>query len=248
MTKRNIAFSVEQFFSKNSPSILTAGGITGTFVTAYLAAKAAYTSAEVIHRAERFADPVEDKREVFKNRAKLVWKLYIPAGVSATATVSCIIGASKIHGRRTAVAAATYAITERAFSEYKEKVVEQFGERKEQGVRDAIAKEKLEKNNPKEILIVGAGEVLCCELHTGRYFMSDMESLRKAQNDLNAKLISNDEATLSDLYYLIGLPYTTYSSNVGWTSDRLLELSFTTVMSDDNRPCVAFDYNYVRPL
>jgi hypothetical protein len=72
-----------------------------------------------------------------------------------------------------------------------------------------------------------------------------METLRKSQNDINAKLNAHQYASLSDLYYMIGLPNTSTSDHMGWSADKHLELSFTTVMSEDGRPCLAFDYNYI---
>jgi len=97
-------------------------------------------------------------------------------------------------------------------------------------------------------LMSGPGNVLCCELHTGRYFISDMESLRRAQNDINAKILKHDYATLDDLYYILGLKTTSTSGNLGWTSGRQLEMSYSTMLTEDNRPCITFEYNYIKPL
>jgi len=52
-------------------------------------------------------------------------------------------------------------------------------------------------------------------------------------------------ASLSDFYDLIGLPTTSFSDEVGWNSDRLLELQFSTVLSDDGRPCISIDFRTV---
>jgi hypothetical protein len=75
-----------------------------------------------------------------------------------------------------------------------------------------------------------------------------METIRKAVNTINAKMLREDEATLSDFYYLIGLPYTSYSSGTGWRSDKLLELYYSTALNDGGIPCITFEYNYVKPL
>ena len=224
----------------NSPVILTAMGVTGTFTTAYLAVKSA-------REHERFYPP-ESNEMPWQDEVKLVWKLYIPPAISAAITVGAIVGASKASARQTAVVTAAYTITEKAFDEYKEKVIEKFGENKEQAVRDEIAQDRVNNTPGQNIIVSGAGNVLCFEEHTGRYFQADMETLRKAQNTVNAKMMSEMWATLSDFYYLIGLPQTTYSSDMGWTDGRLLELQFSTVMSEDQRPCIAFEYNYIKPL
>jgi hypothetical protein len=84
-------------------------------------------------------------------------------------------------------------------------------------------------------------------MYTGRYFQSSMESLKKAQNDLNYKILNSYYASLTDFYNLIGLSRTTTSDDVGWNSDEMLELRFSTIMSDDQRPCIAIDFK-VAPI
>jgi len=81
-----------------------------------------------------------------------------------------------------------------------------------------------------------------------RYFACDIEKLRKTQNELNARLIKHDYATLDDFYYMLGLRQTTVSGTMGWTSDKMMELIFSTTLSDDGRPCLTFEYNYTKTL
>lgn len=233
----------------NSPAILAALGVSGTVTTAYLAGKASYEAAKVINGED--VPPFHgNRKEEFKRDVALVWKLYIPAGVSGVVTIGCIIAATRVGMRRTAAVTAAYSLSEKAFSEYRDKVTETIGKRKEKDIRDGIAQDRVKNSPPsdRELLIAGPGNVLCCELFTGRYFHSDMESLRRAQNDINAKLLREMYCSLSDFYYLVGLPYTSHSSDVGWNSDKLLELSYSTVMAQDGRPCLAIEYNYTKPL
>ena len=246
-----IASNVVKTVKSNSPEILTALAITGVATTAYLTAKAAYVASEVIHSNEDVSGTPADRKERFKERARHTWRLYIPAVISGGFTIGCVIGSSKLSKTRTAAAVTAYSLTERAFSEYKEKVVEQLGATKEQKVRDEIAADKVKSDSPtsKEVIITGKGEVLCCELYTRRYFRSDMETLRKAQNDINFKLNHEYYVPLDDFYELVGLPFTSNSPNLGWESDAgLMELQFSTVLSEDGNPCLAFDYTYVKPI
>ena len=233
---------VGQTVKSNSPEILTAMGVSGVITTSYFTAKATKQACGMLES--------EDPYMPFKERAKIVWKCYIPAGVSGVVTIGCIIGASKSNARRTAAAVTAYSVTEKAFSEYKEKVVEEFGKNKEEKVREAIAQDHVEKNPPgsSEVIMIGTGQVLCCELYTHRYFKSDMEALRKAQNDINAMIVNGLYVTLDEFYDLIGLTHTSSSNELGWDSDRLLELRFTPVLAEGNEPCIAFEYNYVKPL
>lgn len=234
----------------NSPEIFTALAVTGVVTTAYLTAKAAYVASEIINANESAGGVHNDRLERFKERARQTWRLYIPAGISGGLTVGCIIGASKASNSRTTAAVTAYSISERAFTEYREKVIEQLGKGKEQKVRDKIAQERVEKTPPgsKEVIIAGTGHVLCCELFTHRYFRSDMETLRKAQNDINARIVNDVYVSLDEFYDLIGLSYTSNSSNLGWDANKLMELQFSTVLSDNGEPCLAFEYNYTKPL
>jgi hypothetical protein len=121
---------------------------------------------------------------------------------------------------------------------------------KEQKIRDELAQQRISSNPPtsREVIITGKGEVMCCELFTHRYFRSDMETLRKAQNDLNEKIFHSFYVPLNEFYDLVGLPHTSNSGYLGWDSDKLMELKFSAVMSEDGEPCLAFEYNYTKPL
>jgi hypothetical protein len=240
---KNVAQLINQAgraLKSNSPVILAGLGISGVVTTAYLAARAGHAHARRMSEEAPYLS--------IKEEAAIVWPLYIPAGVSGAVTVGCVVAACRVGSRRAAALTAAYSISEKAFAEYKDKVIEKYGEKKEEQIRDEIAQDRINKNPPEGVVVVGSGSVLCCELYTGRYFMSDMESLRKAQNDINAKIMRDLYVTLSEFYYNVGLPDTSYSSNMGWDSDVLMELQFSTVMSEDNRPCIAFEYNYVKPL
>lgn len=230
----------------NSPEILTAFGVSGVVVTSYLAAKGAIQADRILQEGQEpgFEDPERD----LKAKVRLTWKCYIPAFASGVITASCIMGASKANSKRTAVAVGAYSLTEKAFAEYREKVVEQLGENKEQKIRDEIKQDRVTKLGSKDVIITGKGEVMCCELLTGRYFKSDMETLRKAQNDINARINNERYVNLDEFYDLIGLPYTSQSNTCGWDSAKLMELEFTTTLTPDGTPCLAFDYNYVKPL
>jgi Family of unknown function (DUF6353) len=248
MNVNKLVNNLEKIIRVNSPTILTAIGVSGTLTTAYLAGKASIRAARVIDNEQERLNRIEKgvtlgKKEKFK----LVWKLYIPTAVSGALTIGCIISGTRIGTKRTAAAYSLLTVSEKAFGEYRDKVVEQIGAKKEQTVRDEIVKDRV-TNNPPGVIIIGSGDVLCLEMHTGRYFNSDMETLRKAVNTINAKIIQQMDANLSEFYYLVGLPNTSYSFMSGWNSDKLLELHFSTTLSEDGRPCIAFDYNYVIPF
>jgi hypothetical protein len=241
--------SVIRSVRRQSPAICTGGAIIGVAATAYLSARAALKADKIIRMADynrHPGGPAEFPKDRRKRHAKLVWKCYIPPVVAGVLTSGCVIGTARIGHNRAAAAQAAFVLTERAYSEYKDAVIEEIGEKKEEALRAKLAEKQIAANPP--MLISGPGNVLCCELYTGRYFTSDMETLRKSVNDINAQLIQRDSCTMDDLYYLVGLDPTSSSADVGWTSDKMLELEFTPVITPDGRPCLAFSYNYYKIL
>ena len=77
---------------------------------------------------------------------KTTWKCYVPATVTGSLSIACLIGASSVNFRRNAALATAYRLSETALSEYREKVVETIGEKKEQNIRESVAKEQIKKN------------------------------------------------------------------------------------------------------
>jgi len=222
--------------SDNSPTILTVVGVTGVASTALLAVKGAYSA------AERLAHEPGDLP--LKDKFAMTWHLYIPAAGVGAVTIICIVAGNSINTRRNAALASVYTLSETAFKEYRSKVAEQLGSHKEQKVRDDIARDRI-ANDPvegKEVIVTGTGNVLCYDTLTGRYFESDMESLRKAQNDINAECINNMYASQNDFYRLVGLPQVEIGEEVGWTVENKLELEFTSILSG-GKPCMAINYH-----
>jgi Family of unknown function (DUF6353) len=233
---------------EHSPLILSTMAGVGTLGTTYLAIKATFQAAKLIDRYEELEGVSDDRKERFMDRTKLVWKLYIPTGTSAFGTIVCIVGANRLGTRKTMAAQAALTVTQQVYSDYRDKVIEEFGARKDQSIRDTLAEERVKNNPPKTDIVIASGNVLCCELFTGRYFSCDMETLRKSENLLNKKILTHDYATMDDFYYMIGIKPTTSSGEIGWNNSRIMELQFTSVLTEDGRPCLAFDYNYTTSL
>lgn len=246
MSFASIAKAAERYAIDNSPTILTGIAAAGTVITAYLTGKASIKAARLIDADNAIRRKMGGEDNDFLTKVQLVWPEYLPAVGTGSVTIACIIGAHKIGSRRAAAVAAAYSLSERAFAEYKEKVVEKIGEKKHQVIYDEIAQRKVENDPPssKEIVITGNGDVMCYDTITGRYFLSNMESIRKAENDINRQIINEGYVGLTEFYDRIGLPGTAFSEEVGWNYDNPLEIKFSTVMSEDGKPCIAIQYNF----
>lgn len=237
----------KKLLSDNSPALLASAGIAGTVAVAILSGHAGYRAGYSVGTDEAVVGvKKEETKKNYRVRiAKQTWKLYIPAAVTGVGTVTAIAMSNRISTGRTAALAAAYTITDRAFSEYQAKAVEVLGEKKEQtDIRDKIAQDQINSTGDRGSLVVlGSGEVLCYDPFTDRYFNSTMEKLKKAMNDTNYQIINNMYVSLSEFYDKIGLPKTAVSDELGWNSDNLLDLHFSTVMTPDDKPALSYTFH-----
>lgn len=247
MAFRPLLKQTERFIADNSPAILTGIGVAGVVATAYLTGQASIKAMRLLDYEEKLLVVNKQPELTPKEKVAVVWKLYIPPVTTGLLTVTCIIAANRIGNRRAAAIAAAYSLTERAFEEYRNKVIEKIGERKEELVRADIAQDRLNENPPpsREVLMIGAGDVLCLEAFTGRYFTSNVETLRGAQNQINEIVFSDMFASLSDFYDIVGLPQTEFSDEMGWNVDKTLNLHFSAAIAPDGRPCISFSFRVV---
>lgn len=237
-TLSKYAARVNRVLSDNSPLILTGIGVTGVITTSILTGKAVLKADRILMEAGHSED--------WRDRLKLTWKCYIPPFVAGSLSIAAIIGSHRIGSRRAAAVAAAYSLSEKAYAEYKDKVIEKIGENKEREIRDEIAQDRVNKTAPQGMIIATDGtKVMCHDAYSNQYFMSSMEDLRRAQNDINAQILHADYATVSDLYHHIGaegLQETSISGEMGWNTDKMLEMDFTTVMYQDRTPCISMNF------
>lgn len=252
---KNIQFGLK----KHSPEILTGFGIAGMITTTVLAVRATPKALILIEEEKRRQNNElleEAKKSGNENCARInklkpmelvrvTWMCYIPSAVTGALSVACLIGASSVNIRRNAALATAYSLSESALKEYQEKVIETIGEKKEQEIRDSIAKDKLRKDpvTNKEVIITGRGETLCYDTITSRYFKCDIEKLRKVENELNKRLLSEMYISLNEFYYEIGLRATNMGDDLGWNiGDGFINLEFSSQLAEDETPCLVIGY------
>lgn len=238
----NIIKNAKITITKHSPEILTGIGITGLLTTTVLAVKATPKALKLIeeNKKEKAVDELTPKEVI-----QATWKCYIPAAVTAAASTACIIGASSVNLRRNAALAAAYKLSETALTEYKEKVVETFGEKKEKLVREGLAKDRIDKNpvRSSEVIVTSKGETLCLDYTSGRYFKSDIESIKKAVNELNRRMLSENYISLNEFYEEIDLPPIKLGYDIGWNVDRgFIDVSFDAALDAEGRPCIVVSF------
>ena len=254
MNKPNMAKilnDVRTSVSKHSPEILTGIGIAGMITTTVLAVKVTPKALQLIE--EKKKEEGVDKLTPVET-VKTTWKCYIPATVTGVTSVACLIGASKVSARRNAALATAYKLSETALTEYREKVVETIGEKKEQVVREKVADEQIKRNpvSQNEVVVTGKGKTLCFDPLSSRYFESDLELIRRAENDLNAQILTQigGYLSLNDFYDELGLDRIDIGDEFGWNLDNRIALDISSHVTDDGRPSLVIghynrpDYNY----
>jgi len=229
--------------AKHSPEILTGIGIAGMIATTIIAVRATPKAIRLIEskKKEKEVDSLTAAETI-----KTSWKCYVPAVVTGVASVSCLIGASSVHLRRNAALTAAYTLSETAFREYRGKVVETIGEKKEHAVRDAVAKDQVEKHPvvSNAVAVTGGGNTLCYDPFTDRWFKSDIDKLHKAENEVNSNMLDEGYISLNDFYYQIGLGDAAVGDNIGWNYNRdgFVKLKLSSTIANDGTPCIVLGF------
>lgn len=236
--------NVQTTISKHSPAILTGVGVAGMMTTTILAIKATPKAITLINEKK---DELNVEKLPPVEVVKACWKPYLPTVITGAASLACIIGASSVSSKRNAAVMAAYEMSRTAMSEYKDKVVQTIGEKKEQSIRDEIAKDKVAANQPIEqkVILTEAGNTLCYDSISGRYFKSDINKLRKIENELSKRLRSEMYISLNEFYYEVGLPRIKIGDELGWNindANDEIELSFSSQLTSDDTPCLVMDY------
>ena len=233
--------AVKGFGSSHSPAILTGLGIAGMIFTVVEAVR---STPKALRLIEEETKDIPEPKPV--DKVKACWKCYIPAAISGGVSIAVLILANRVGEKQRAALSAAYTITETTLSEYRRKVEEKFGKRKEESVRDDIAKDKITANPPgkTEIIVTGRGECLCYDSASGRYFKGEIEKLRRARDTLNLRLRDEMFLSLNEFYSEIGLPPVDVGEKLGWNIDKgYIELIFSSHLTEDGEPCLVISYD-----
>ena len=245
LSLKNMTNDLKTAMVKNTPGILVGVGIVGMAGTTILAVKATPKAITLIEAKKR---ELEVEKLTPVDTVKTAWKCYIPAAVTGVMSTACLIGASSVSARRNAALATAYNITKVALNDYKDAVVETVGEKKERAVRDAVAKKKIERDpvTNTEVIMTERGTTLCYDAVFGRYFRSDIDTIKRAVNELNRSILSSSSmyASLNDFYDEIGLPPIEIGDKLGWNiDDGQIEVDFSSQLAPDGTPCLVIQFN-----
>lgn len=181
---------------------------------------------------------------------KSTWKLYAPSVGLWIVGVSCIAMSVRVSSARNAAFAGAASIAEKALYDYQQKVIDILGEDKANEIRDQIAQDHVQIiDNVQES---GTDNVVACSRGIGntwiydpitdRKWKSDLETVRSAMNDFNHDLIGGIYGSLNDWYYCLGIKGSQIGDDIGWCSDKLLDIRFAAMVLDNGEPAIVLDY------
>lgn len=259
-----------KFVDENLPTILMVAaeiGLAGTVVAAINdapKAKEAITNKKLDKAAE--IENSQENIELYKNSdgeydlklipmtpweyfttlAPIYWHTALCAGVTGT----CIFMSNHIGRKRYLAVLGALALKEKDLEKYKEKVKEFFGEKKTKELEHEINKD-ISLNAPvdrNKIYATGHGDYLCYEPLSRSYFRSSIDAVKAGINDFLRQLITDGQATISDLVYALDIPLqdSYVEDRSGWIYEgmraSLPEFSFDYSGNPvTNEPCMVIE-------
>lgn len=276
---------------KHSPEILVVAGIAGTVVSAVLACKATTKVAEILDKTKGTLDTIHEGMEtgaingqeyttedgkkdtvvVYAQTGMKLAKLYAPAIILGTLSITSILASNNILRKRNVALGAAYAAIDKSFKEYRGRVIERFGEQVDTELKYGIkakkfeeievdpetGKEKKVKKVKKTVMVADPN----LQSDYAVYFDSKSRNyetnpdynrmfLKAQQAFANDKLQTRGHLFLNEVLDDLDLPRTPAGQIVGWTKDgpdgyvnfRIVEVERET---EDGRhePALLLDFN-----
>ena len=231
--------TVKAFTVQHAPTIVMGLGISGFITTVGLAIKVSPKGKEILDKMGTDATTMD--------KIKALAPVYWPVALTGTVSIGCFIFANSMNLKRNAAAIAAYQISETALNEFKEASLKTVGEKKTREIETKVAEEKIKNDPPTEktIIVTGNGDQLCYDTVTERYFMSTIEKIRQAVNNVNYKLMLENSVSLNEFYDELNLPHWVHGDKMGWTmykQSQLLDIKFDSVLTNDGRAALALIY------
>lgn len=241
---------------KHSPEILVVGGVVGLVTSGVMACKATTklsailddskeqielfdkvaANPEMVNEEYTVEDAEKDKKIVKVQTAVKVTKLYAPAVAIGVVSIGAIFASNNIMRKRNVALGAAYATVDRAFKDYRNRVVDRFGEELDKELRynlktkevketveDENGKKKTVKKNIKYMDSPMPSEFAVIYDDGCAGWTKDPEDnkffLIQQQRYANERLKRRGYLSLNEVYELLGFPSTKAGQVVGWLYD-----------------------------
>lgn len=255
VNKFSRAFNKVSFqLKKHSPEILMVAGAVGVVGSAVMACKATLKVNEIVEETKENIDKIHEATEtgitqagesysiedskkdlttVYIQTGVKFAKLYAPAVILGTASLSCILTSNNILRKRNAALAAAYATIDKSFKEYRGRVVERFGETVDRELKYNIKATEVEETvvneKGKEKTVKNSVDILdpTSVSDYARFFDEcnnnwekdpeyNLMFLKAQQQYANDLLKSKGRLFLNDVYDMLGYERTKAGQIVGW--------------------------------
>lgn len=274
---------------KHSPEILIVAGVVGTVASAVMACKATTKLSTVLEERKKDVNAVHECSENEEIKAdysqedakkdltiiyaqtgvKLV-KLYAPAIALGALSITSIVASNNILRKRNVALAAAYATVDKSFKEYRNRVVERFGEQVDKELKYDIKAKKFEETvkdpeTGKEKKVKSTVNVANADSGYARFFdetckgyekdtQYNLLMLRGQQQYANDLLHARGYVFLNDVYDMLGIDRTKEGQIVGWVYNKNNEVGDNFVdfgILETNRetedgsyePAILLDFN-----
>lgn len=241
--------------AKHSPELLLAAGIVGFVGTVVLACKATMKAKDVLEEVEgdvsslnikkTFVEensdcPEEDlemvEKEIFQLRVKTAGsflRMYGPSIALGCVSVACLLASRNIINKRYLAAVSAYNAVSEAFQEYRSRVIEEEGEKKDRhyrygttyGLEDETIvdengkkkKQKVEVSETNMDKTSGTSRVFDSSninwVETPSYNLMFLRSQERRFNDL---LQTRGHVFLNEIYDALGFEHVPQGQAIGW--------------------------------
>lgn len=239
-----VLFKSKLFFKRNSSTVLTCMAGVGVVVTAIMAAKATPKALALVEEAK---DEKGDDLTKFETVVAAA-PAYIPTVLVGVSTIACVFGANALNKRQQAALTSAYALLDNSYKEFRKKVDEMYGEGATVEVKKEIAKDHYEKDPVR----VSPDKQLFYDDYSGRLFESTMETVLRAEYEINRLLATDTGAFLNEFYEFLRIDTVEYGDYMGWSTYEMaenqcyvwLDFRHEKILIDDDLECIAIIMNY----
>lgn len=245
-------------FKKHSPEILVVAGVVGGVTSAVMACKATTKAGDIIEdtksqldiihkgmedgniRGVKYTkeDGTKDLTIVYTQTAVKFIKLYGPAVALGTVSIVSILAGHNITRKRNLALAAAYTTIDNSFKQYRNRVIERFGEELDRELRYDIKAKEVEETVVNEdgtestvkttVNVIDPNTISDysrifdeCNTSWSKSPEHNLVFLKQQQNYANDLLKSRGHLFLNEVYDMLGFPRTQAGQIVGWVYDEV---------------------------
>lgn len=192
-------------------------------------------------------------------------KLYAPSVTLGAISIACLLSAHNILKKRNLALMAAYKAIEQSFTDYRKRVVEEFGENKDRQFKLGIREEKIDDveidENGKKKKVKKTVETVDPSVVSqyARFFDEwstewsktpeyNLSFLTMAQNQANDLLKTRGHVFLNEIYDMIGVPRSQAGAVVGWVNGEGDDYIDFGIFNGDNMATRDFVNGYERSI